>query len=1433
MKYRHAFASALVMVMSVAWVGADTTIVVDLGEYASAEAAGHAEAAVDWHDADKTDDVVCTHSFAALELQRALRKITGRVGDFVIVDDETAPDGHLVLIGGPGSNAVTKLLAGELAVSAEELADLGEEGYRIRNATVAGRQVTAVAGGGRVGTLYGVYDSLHRLGCRWFAPGEANEEMPRLELDSLPSFDVTETPKFFTRGFHAWENRADTDFLIWMARNRCNYWCVQQENHPLLRKLGVMLVCGGHNIMPWYLHPGHAYPYNHAKFAGDEDRPEDPYQLRDQYQDDADKDGKLSYFEAHPEWFPLVKGERVRGYSGAFGVNYCTSNSDATDELMKRAVQDLIDGKFRDADIVRFWSLDGGKWCECSACKALGIPTDRTLLWVHRFAREVKKAQAAHRINRKIIIRFLAYADVLRPPTRPLPKDFDYSMCSATFFPIVRCYVHNFDDPDCSRNASYVKHLHGWAVDPKRHYKGEICIGEYYNVSGYKCLPICFMHTMANDIPYYYHKSGARHFHYMHCTTGNWGNKALTNYQMARQLWDPDTDCDALWQDYFAVRYGPAAASMRRFYGTLEKMLCNVSELKYGLARRLGKGSNKLFANSHLQYEKRTAETNDGPDLVELLDYAKQCRATIGQVLASALPPRVAARVTEDEQLFTYGERTLQYYDACARSFFAIRKDKKDEARKALAEAKSVADLLREDTTSTKLSSAHGNSANAFAATYAAGALAVLQDLLGPAVPEDVKAFDAEKGELVLIGRDFSGGGALKYGYHLNVFPGRRKVSDDGNFIYGKGARPYDRMTAWFRMVAAPTAPLFFRPVGLSCPKHDDPLTAGRVFVNGRQVFARDVPLPTTELGAFEFMVPSGVFKEGLNRLEIRNVEPGGRVGSRPWFGIDRIEMRTNPMAKEPLCKAMETPVDLALTYRSEVDGTTQPYRVYLPSAYEGTKRLPLFIALHGTGGNQDKYFDDPAYGDGIYKREAEKRGIVVVCPHGRGTTEYRGIGENDVLTVVQEVCKQFLIDPDRIICSGQSMGGTGTTYLCCRYPDVFAAGIPLASTYGHLTLVGNLRHVPMFYVQGAKDWPVYAKDGPIPIVKRMEELGYNGVLWTVPDQPHNTMEVSTERVLDWALEQKLVRHPKRVTFRALFPIHGKAYWTDIQEIAEIGPPAEIDVRIQEGNTIAATIDNATRVALRPEPELLDMAKPIRVTVGGKVAFRGVCTAEQEIRLGFADGLWTGSVVPRTVRPLTAYRTHKIGTVVEPPTQGGAAETSMGSWLADAFREATGADIAICNGRYYRGVPFKKGQDVFLVDLLNWIRPCNRVLSTLEITGKELLDIIEDNVRTEEKFCQYLIQVSGCRYAFDKSKPKGERIVETDIDPERTYRVVCEQHNLSRGDTMFLAGRYGKIPYIDLDITNLTATWRAIVKAGGKLHGKRDRRVKDVTPDGR
>ena len=708
---------------------AKTTIVVHFGPHPSAEAGAASEAQVDWLDADAADDTIATECFAAVELQHYLRKMTGREADYPIADDDAAPDGDLILVGGPASNAATRRLAARLGIDKKQFAELGREGYRIKTATVDGRRVTLVAGAGRVGTLYAAYDLLHRHGCRWFAPGELHEEVPR--LDELTELDVTEQPDFATRGFLAWEDRGDDDFLLWMARNRLNEWCIEQGNHPLVRKLGIRMVAGMHDAEQRFLNPPSAYPYNHARFQGDEGKPDDPYPPSDQYQGDADGDGTLSYFEAHPEWFSMVDGRRVPGIKGWFGTNFCTSSPHATAEFMKNYVDALVDGPYRDAELVRFWTLDAGRWCQCEACKALGIPTDRNLLLVHQLDQEIKKARADGRIHRPIAIRFLAYADVLDPPTRPLPADFDYATSTATFYPIVRCYVHNFDDPDCPRNVHYREQLHGWALDPDRHYRGGLCIGEYYNVSGYKCLPICFMHTMAHDIPHF-HEVGARQFQYMHVTTGNWGNKALTNYQMARQLWDVETECEALWDDYFARRYGPAADVMRGFYESLDRTLSNVSELKYGLARRLERGVDDLFPTPHLRYRRAEGVECDAPTLVEIVEHAATCRTLIDQALAGDLPETVRGRIAEDERTFTYGERTIGYLHACVQAFQSGRAGRRDEGRQHFAEARRLAELLRGDTTSTTKSSSHANAPNAFEASRATRALDHLAKLLGP-----------------------------------------------------------------------------------------------------------------------------------------------------------------------------------------------------------------------------------------------------------------------------------------------------------------------------------------------------------------------------------------------------------------------------------------------------------------------------------------------------------------------------------------------------------------------------------------------------------------------------------------------------------------------------------------------------------------------------
>lgn len=707
------------------------TIVVNFGRYATVYEAGFSETDINWQD--ENEATTCTEAFAACELQSYLQKMGLKTE---IADDERMPNGNIIVVGSPSSNKIAKFIAHSVGTSQNELERLGPEGYIIKSVRLNGRRVVLIAGGGRVGTLYGVYDFLHRLGVRWYAPGEIGEEIPQRKLIDMPDMSVRESPKFLLRGFHAWEDRADVDFILWMARNRLNYWCVEQSQKPLLRKLGIKLVGGGHILTYRYLNPRAPYPYDHPIFVGDEDKPRDPYPISSEYMGDANNDGKLSYFEAHPEWFALIKGKRSDNIHGDSGNNFCKSNEYALREWMKNAINDLAEGHYKDADFINAWTLDGGRWCECPNCVALGLPTDRYLLFIHRYACEIKKAQAAGKIRGKVRLLFLVYADVLQPPTKPLPRDFDYDMCIATFFPIVRCYAHNFNDPSCPTNSRYNKILRSWASESNRHYRGQICIGEYYNVSGYKCLPVCYMHVMCNDIPYYY-DIGARYFHYMHVKTREWGTMALTNWQMARQLWEPKINCEALWNDYFDGRYGEAKGLMRQFYECLEKMLCNVSELKYGLARRLSAGAQDLFPSPHLRYDNTDTREKIGPTLKEMVKWMNCCREIIDRAMLMALPQKIKMRIEEDERIFTYAERTLKFYDALCRAYSAVRTENIVEAQKAFEEAELLAKLLKSDTKSARFSSSHANARDALEASFAANALNILGQLISPKSPHN------------------------------------------------------------------------------------------------------------------------------------------------------------------------------------------------------------------------------------------------------------------------------------------------------------------------------------------------------------------------------------------------------------------------------------------------------------------------------------------------------------------------------------------------------------------------------------------------------------------------------------------------------------------------------------------------------------------------
>ncbi|MCK4888108.1 MAG: DUF4838 domain-containing protein, partial [Planctomycetes bacterium] len=612
-------------------------------------------------------------------------------------------------------------------LSDEDVKFESDESFKITAKKDNGRIVTKIQGGDRVGTMYGVYRYLNKLGIRFYGLGETGTVYPSKPVFVIEDLNILENPSYQTRGFHVWGDRkCDDDFFIWMGRNRMNLWTSENQPVALLKKLGMKLADGGHDMLKSYLNPDGEYPYNHPKFNDDEDKPEDPYQPGDEYTGDTNNDGVLTYFEAHPEWYGLKEGKRIPNVSEWQGTSFCTSNEDARKEFARRVVEQFVSGQWQYVDILNFWMLDGGAgcWCKCDNCKADGTYSDKIFMVGYDILNELKRVREAGQLSHRVEISVIAYWETLDPLTKPLPDDYDYENSSVTFFPIGRCYVHSLADPACTEvNQGQLKAYQGWTMGEGRYYKGSVFIGEYYNVSSIKSLPVVFTKIMAADLPWYY-RTGTRHFHYMHTPTKLWGTWTLNQYLMAALLWDINLDSTKFIDDYFDRYYPTTKETTRKVYEQLEYATANIKALKhnvaskpwgYNLNTRLIKGD--LFELDHMQYDESHPQLNDGPDIVEMIDAMELAKKHLDQSLMDCKNLVEQQRLLEDKKRFDYGYAMYQYIFHMVRtSMFHKRADKLMAAREFRIVEK-YAQQLKNMVDVVKVASEHGDSPNGFQAT--------------------------------------------------------------------------------------------------------------------------------------------------------------------------------------------------------------------------------------------------------------------------------------------------------------------------------------------------------------------------------------------------------------------------------------------------------------------------------------------------------------------------------------------------------------------------------------------------------------------------------------------------------------------------------------------------------------------------------------------
>lgn len=674
-------------------------IAVSLAPYTTASDAANGAEAINWDGSDPARMRASTEAFAALELRHYLCRLSKA--------NEQDPKVFPIVAMNRSRNQKTIILedlsdrsANAAVVRAARRENLAQRlSSRESFALVPDADNLLIIGSDRVGVLYGVYSLLEMLGVRWYGPGDMGEVIHASAGLPFPAQTIIEEPKFVTRGFLAWENRGNREFYLWMARNRLNLWTIADTDRASEKQLGLQLDAGLHWISERYLNP--------------------------------DK-----YMQAHPEWFGLVDGKR-QGFKHEFGVNFCTSNAEAVQEFTRNLLKDLSTGDWRDTDLLELWPLDVGKWCECDNCRRLGTPTDRLLTLVMHVRDALEAARRQGLIHHPIELVFPIYHETLPLPANPRWTPADYRDLIGTFFPIGRCYVHTLDDPDCTEyNTDYWQILETWKQRDK--YPGQLEVGEYYNVSTMKSLPVIYKRIMAHDLPLYY-AQGARHFHYMHVYTRLQGPKRLNNYLMAQLLWNPDANVEQLFSEYLNDFYGAGAGDARRFYDRLEFAMSSIQQWKhYGgehegecLVDQINRHADVLFGTEHLKLEEYHPAKNAGVSLGESVRALQECRTIMDRLRAEDLPGEVKLRLAEDDRNLRYAENTVNLYYYMAQALMARKQQNLEQARQFYRRTVPYAQGLRNETEILQTASSHANARDGLDASLVEDAYKQLGEQLG------------------------------------------------------------------------------------------------------------------------------------------------------------------------------------------------------------------------------------------------------------------------------------------------------------------------------------------------------------------------------------------------------------------------------------------------------------------------------------------------------------------------------------------------------------------------------------------------------------------------------------------------------------------------------------------------------------------------------
>ncbi len=399
---------------------------------------------------------------------------------------------------------------------------LGTDGFVIKSVG----QRLVIAGGRRRGTMYGVYELLHKLGCRFWAPGEST--IPKTKDIRIKPIDIEKIPVLEYRDMlygDLWQGRRDSEDpksrALWYEGRK---WCARNRIHASYHKM-----------------PG--------------DRDGDLMNLGPIRMDRGIAHGMIKYLPAktymkdHPDWYALRRGKRMKDH-------LCLANEEAAKEMAKNVIAAL--DKHPDWRLITLGQADNNNFCTCDACKALvekhKANSGMMIHFINRVARIVREKHPDVYINTN------AYRWSQAAPVGIKCED----NVMITIPPIACNYSEPLVNAWPQENADYKRDLENWGK-----LTNKIYIWDYTTNFVHYVQPWPNFHVISPNIRFFVENNVRGIFNQGSHTTPNGQFSKLNMWVLAQAMWNPGSDSMALTKEFCLGYYGPKAGPLIYEYITM------------------------------------------------------------------------------------------------------------------------------------------------------------------------------------------------------------------------------------------------------------------------------------------------------------------------------------------------------------------------------------------------------------------------------------------------------------------------------------------------------------------------------------------------------------------------------------------------------------------------------------------------------------------------------------------------------------------------------------------------------------------------------------------------------------------------------------------------------------------------------------------------